>query len=474
MLCLTKILACSVGIISTTFFFNATAANAEVTGKYGYVMIGNGTKPPSWHTWKTELGTADFQNGTATTAYQESADFCPSSDYCMALATESKPYTSLSTNVYSMLGGIVAVASNTGNLTLLDGAQVDQERALMLGVKLDTQYQYSKSDAQGEFFTLTYERDFLGETQGQNRLSSMIMTMDGNGSAIGTPTLACNGTACVNGYLSAPQNSFSATYDLKTGGILSFDSNDMGYLSSDGKIAITSNPPTAYPNTANDFMIGVSIKKGDKVYSNADLQGQWIFSTFGDDGGTISSEFGSITCDSQGSCQITSKYSKAGVVTYDQMTVPFGPVASDGSINGFTVAQDQVAGAIGANGDIMIFTYTNINERLLGVAIKSDATLPSPGVVLKRGSWNLTGLISGQEKSIQQLISGKEAQITSIWKWVGNSKWGVYLPSAGADQTTSYAASKGFDVITSIKPGEGFWVNMTPAQQGESENLILE
>ncbi|MBA3014023.1 MAG: hypothetical protein FP815_03610 [Desulfobulbaceae bacterium] len=466
-----KITDCLVGTICVTLGPIVTAANAELTGKHGYVMIGNSTKPPSWHTWKTELGTVDFQSGTMTTIYKESADFCPDSNYCQASATESWPYTSLSTNVYSMLDGVMGVASNTENAALLDGAQADT-RALMFGVKLDTQKLYTNTDAQGQFFTLTYERDFLGESKGQNRVSSMIMTMDGIGNATGTETLACNGTACTNGYISS--NPFAVTYNLKTGGVLNINSADMGFISSDGKIAIISNPPTAYPDTADDFMLGVSIKKGDKVYSSADLQGQWIFSTFGDEGGAIFSEFGSITCDSLGSCQFDSKYSQGGVISYDQMTMSIGPVAADGSINGFTVAQDKITGAIGASGTVMIFTYTTQNERLMGIAVKSDATLPSLGVILKRGSWNLAGLTSGQEKSISQLISGKESQITSIWKWVDNTTWGVYLPSAGATQTASYASSKGFEVITSIKPGEGFWVNVAPAQPGETESLILE
>ncbi len=64
---------------------------------------------------------------------------------------------------------------------------------------------------------------------------------------------------------------------------------------------------------------------------------------------------------------------------------------------------------------------------------------------------------SGTLKSVTDLIAGKEAKIASLWKWMGTS-WAVYLPG-DSDGGASYATGKGFSLLSTINPGEGFWVN---------------
>jgi hypothetical protein len=61
---------------------------------------------------------------------------------------------------------------------------------------------------------------------------------------------------------------------------------------------------------------------------------------------------------------------------------------------------------------------------------------------------------------VDQLLNGQSG-IVSIWKWVvsgGQGSWAVYLASEGATPG-AYAASKGFAILSTINPGEGFWVN---------------
>ena len=50
----------------------------------------------------------------------------------------------------------------------------------------------------------------------------------------------------------------------------------------------------------------------------------------------------------------------------------------------------------------------------------------------------------------------------SVWKWE-NSKWAVYLPG-DIDGGDAYAGTKGFNVLSTISPGEGFWINSTGSQ----------
>lgn len=88
----------------------------------------------------------------------------------------------------------------------------------------------------------------------------------------------------------------------------------------------------------------------------------------------------------------------------------------------------------------------------------SSVTIPGTpvdeGLTFASG-WNLVGLKSEQAATIEDLIAGKSG-ILSVWKW-DNGNWAVYLP----EETTpgAYAQSKGFAVIDTINPGEGFWVN---------------
>jgi hypothetical protein len=56
--------------------------------------------------------------------------------------------------------------------------------------------------------------------------------------------------------------------------------------------------------------------------------------------------------------------------------------------------------------------------------------------------------------------------IASVWKWVTNGStsgitypaWAVYTPTQ-TDGGKAYAISKGYDFLTTINKGEGFWVN---------------
>ncbi len=354
-----------------------TITQAGTQEKYGYIMIGNGSIPPNWYNWKTELGTAEFQAGNIYNVFKESADKCPDENYCKAGAISNLPFVPLSPKLLLVEQAALFAASNDGNAFLADITRT-AERGLGFGVKLDTAKTYPKSDAAGEYFTVGYERDFFGEDRGQNRVSTEIVTADGNGTLSGTGKLACNGALCTGGYLGP--SSETTYYDIKTGGIFSVGPDaasllDLGYLSSDGKAMIISNPAQFYPSTGDDFMVVVGVKKGDKTYTSADFQGNWVFSSFGDEGGVAFSEFGGMTCDSAGNCQVHGKRSENGSITYYDTKISLGTVSADGAINGFYVDVDKITGAIGSNGNILIFTHTNKALRQMGVAIKSDALI---------------------------------------------------------------------------------------------------
>lgn len=74
-------------------------------------------------------------------------------------------------------------------------------------------------------------------------------------------------------------------------------------------------------------------------------------------------------------------------------------------------------------------------------------------------SWNLVSSLFGVNTDG---AFGDSTTYASIWKWIGTS-WAVYLP-ADADGGAAYAASKGFELLSTIQPGEGFWVNVNSAE----------
>jgi hypothetical protein len=86
----------------------------------------------------------------------------------------------------------------------------------------------------------------------------------------------------------------------------------------------------------------------------------------------------------------------------------------------------------------------------------SLATAAPVNMSLNAG-WNLVG--NGSTEPIGVYGSFGNSAVTTVWKWdVSSSKWAFFAPSQ-ADGGAAYAKSKGYDFLTTIYPGEGFWVN---------------
>lgn len=71
--------------------------------------------------------------------------------------------------------------------------------------------------------------------------------------------------------------------------------------------------------------------------------------------------------------------------------------------------------------------------------------------------WNLVGSTEGTA-SVVSLFSDK-TKVNTVWKWLtSKNTWAFYTP-ANADGGAAYATGKGYELLTSINGGEGFWVN---------------
>ncbi|MDD5030653.1 MAG: hypothetical protein PHH58_14340, partial [Rhodoferax sp.] len=76
--------------------------------------------------------------------------------------------------------------------------------------------------------------------------------------------------------------------------------------------------------------------------------------------------------------------------------------------------------------------------------------------------WNLVGNSTSAAVDVKTLLGTQAGSVTSVWKWnAANSKWAFYSPALDTANTlASYAAAKGYDVLSSIDPGDGFWINV--------------
>ena len=96
------------------------------------------------------------------------------------------------------------------------------------------------------------------------------------------------------------------------------------------------------------------------------------------------------------------------------------------------------------------------------------SAVPVVVLALVKG-WNLTGNGSDTPFNVDDFF-GDSTKVESIWKWLrSGSTAGIKYPTwafrapALADKGAALAASRGYELLTAVQPGEGFWVNvLTP------------
>ena len=89
--------------------------------------------------------------------------------------------------------------------------------------------------------------------------------------------------------------------------------------------------------------------------------------------------------------------------------------------------------------------------------------LPAGATLNLATGWNLLGNGSAATIDVASVF-GDAAKITTVWKWnKTTSKWAFYAPSMSPSALTTYAQGKDYEVLTSLVPKDGFWVNATTA-----------
>lgn len=86
---------------------------------------------------------------------------------------------------------------------------------------------------------------------------------------------------------------------------------------------------------------------------------------------------------------------------------------------------------------------------------------PVPGATALNlvADWNLLGNSSSVPLDVAAAF-GDPGRVLSVWKWIASgTSWAFYTPSLSAQPLADYAGGKGYTVLSTINPGEGFWVN---------------
>jgi alpha-tubulin suppressor-like RCC1 family protein len=119
---------------------------------------------------------------------------------------------------------------------------------------------------------------------------------------------------------------------------------------------------------------------------------------------------------------------------------------------------------------------TSAEQMIAGGTMRTVATIPDPNAtsastvscivgiplsytLLVPAGWNLLGNSLNQTFSVASLF-GDPNVVTTVWKWDAvNAAWQFYAPSMDAATLQTYVAGKGYGVLSTINPGEGYWVN---------------
>ena len=98
-------------------------------------------------------------------------------------------------------------------------------------------------------------------------------------------------------------------------------------------------------------------------------------------------------------------------------------------------------------------------QSIIPFCYQCGATGGGSGSLNAVAGWNLLGNSNSAALDVAATF-GDASKVITVWKWVSaTGKWAFYAPSMDSAALAAYAASKGYDVLTTVAGGEGFWVN---------------
>lgn len=89
--------------------------------------------------------------------------------------------------------------------------------------------------------------------------------------------------------------------------------------------------------------------------------------------------------------------------------------------------------------------------------------------------WNLLSNSGAVAMDVPTTL-GDTSQVFTVWKWNATTgRWAFYAPSMSSTDLAAYAQQKGYEVLATIAPKEGFWVNALTqtALSGSTGNGVM-
>jgi hypothetical protein len=293
----------------------------SIEGKWGYVYL----EHLNDGTWGSTAGTLVFNSdGRGTDTYKSNYGgvLTSKTETFTYTITENSNGTFTLTQTYADgTDKVEVVLSDDGNMAIVDGTSDSSGQFMAVIVRMDSSKTYSNADLSGDYYLMNY---YYNTNYGicPSALSGVV-TSDGNGAVSAVYTENACGTIS--------SGSGTGTYSVSSDGSSTADDRDIGYISGNGKLSVSSKV-----TTLGAYDIGFAMKKGDKTYSTADLAGTWAIVGFGDSSGTsFNADFGTLNCDSNGNCTYSYKNQKDGNATYSSFSFTVS-ISSDGTIGTYS------------------------------------------------------------------------------------------------------------------------------------------
>ena len=268
--------------------------------------------------------------------------------------------------------------SDDFKLMLFDYTVEIEDQNMLVAVRMDPSRTYSNADLYGEYFKIGYAHEASAGAAEKFISDSSIFTFDGIGniSIIGR----LNGDGVIHDL------SNSHTYTVNPEGLVRFDNGGFGYISGDNKLFVRS-----VPDTLDAFRIRFGLKKGDRIYSTADLAGTWVLASFGDgnNGSSFFTHIGMWTCDSSGNCTISGRRQVNGVISPTPDSRTFS-VAPDGSFGAsFAANMPSYVAAIGDNGNVFIMnrSFGDSTLRRISIGARCNSCSNIAELTAMSGKW---------------------------------------------------------------------------------------
>lgn len=104
-----------------------------------------------------------------------------------------------------------------------------------------------------------------------------------------------------------------------------------------------------------------------------------------------------------------------------------------------------------------------IIRRIVSLSVAMASLAASAQTIPLVKGWNLVGN-SGTTAINVSSAFGSVSGVTTVWTWnATTNKWAFYTPALSSTELATYAAGKGYDILSSIGSSTGFWVNASAA-----------